>query len=505
MNKVNTSRRQFLGNLVAGSAGAALLATPGFSVATATRSINGVKTSVDGYKALVCVYLFGGNDSFNMLPPPDITDDSGSYSDCYQAYQALRGNSLARTNVLTPTGSNLFNETNLNATGAELFAGVDKRVGFAPELAGLKGLFDAGKLAIQGNVGSLNQHVTPGGGNFPRGLFAHDLQQTAWQSALRPNSGYTGWAGRMMDMLDYGESEALGFLGKVSLLGHNTWQTGAAGGAFYVGTAGANKLSILNGSPKKPFFSTRYTKDCDYSSYSTWCKDKSGKSHWEFKTNPVDSMANLEYSNKLERAYAMLLGNATTRGAELSKQLADYTPPSSSNPLVNQLAMVNRLIEIGEENHLRRQVFFVGMGGFDTHHNQHLNHPELLQKLNEALVGFYNGLTHKDKVTTFTMSDFGRKLTPNGNGTDHGWGGHQLVLGGSVEGGKIYGTLPQQKPGISYAVPTTGSEEMFASLARWFGLPEGRLGELFPHYSALSDSSALASVGRSKQINYFNT
>lgn len=448
MNKSTLSRRRFLKNALAGTAGMAAYATTGLQVVNAATQNN------QDYKALVCVFLYGGNDAYNLFHP--------MRGDARAEYEA------ARSTLARPPGLEIF-PANTQFDGG---------LGFDSAIDSLKPLFDSGKLAIQGNVGGLIEPVLNASGaeiagaRLPQGLFAHDASQQNWMRGADLNQQFTGWGGRLLDLLESANNDNA-YLRNMSLSGGNFWQTGVENKPYSVDASGSQPMRFIN-------------------------RGRLGKLREESLQRYHE---NYENEHVLGRLHSQLLLNSVANNAALAEQLAaleaDESQPSFPNTsLGQQLSAVSRLIQIGKSNGLKRQVFFVAMGGFDTHDNQAEVHPGLSQTFSDAMAAFYQATETTgiaNEVTSFTMSDFGRTIRSNGNGTDHGWGSHHFILGGAVNGGQIYGDMPYQTRGTHLA-PTTANEQMFASLARWFGVTDSVIGDIFPNLNNFDASG----------INYFS-
>ncbi len=439
-----SERRAFLKYILCGGMGVAALSSMQMSLLNAAVAQS---SDTSNYKALVCVFLYGGNDSYNMLRPME--------GQSLLEYQTIRQN-LAREQALAIFPSNQQ---------------IHDGIGFVPELIGMKTLFDQRRLAIQANVGTLIRPTTKTDiinkvALLPSDLYAHNSQQATWQRGAelnQNNTGSTGWAGRAMDLLQSNLNAP--FIENVSLTGHNLWQSGMNTSAYHVNSETIDTLKIYQ-----------------HHAYASLRKPLLEQHIYE-----------MTFSHPLAQSYHHTVKSAEDNAQALIGDLSLLAPLEidipSNNALAAQLARVTDLIRLGKQQGLSRQVFFVGLGGWDTHNNQGANHPQLLTLLNDALFYFYQ--THlaigvENEVVSFTMSDFGRTLMPNGDGTDHGWAGHQIILGGSVQG-DLYGFLPSSTLTNEHAlnggrmIPSTSSEQMFASLARWYGVAEGQMEDLFPN------------------------
>ena len=443
MKDSNINRRHFLKNSILGGLGAMAYTSSGLRMVSAATGNN------EDYKALVCVFLFGGNDSYNMFTP--------LHGGARLAYEEVRSN-LAR-----PLGLEVYPSNRVFEAG----------LGFDQQMGALKTLFDEGHLAIQGNVGALIRPILDSSGNvisgakYPQGLYAHDASQQNWMRGADLNQKFGGWGGRMLDT--WHEKGLVGdanFIRNVSISGSNLWQYGDLYQPYSVGLSGKIPTRFL----------TR------------------GNRLQSIRQHAINQYrANFQTADHLEKAFFNLYDNAIDNNKSLISQLTSVAGsnivfPNSS--LGKQLNTVCKLIEIGKKTAVGRQVFFVGLGGFDTHKGQNNSHPKLMHTVSEAMASFYRHTEAKgieNHVTSFTMSDFGRTLRSNGDGTDHGWAGHQLILGGGVDGNKIYGDMPNQT-GSTSLIPTTSNEQMFASLARWFGIADNDINSIFPNHRYFDSS-----------------
>jgi len=399
-----------------------------------------------GYKSLVCVFLYGGSDSFNMYPPVQ----SGKY----RRYAAARGAlSIAKNSILRGAGD---------------------EVGFHPRLSAMRRRYNRGDLAVVQNVGNLIEPITRD--NFlqesrqiPADLFGHNTQQEQWLKGLssRP-TGVTnsGWGGRIADLVRDANTTSLP--PTFSIYGSNFWQPG-------------NRTTPI-------------ALHKDYGLSLLPYMDSQRVSRNAAREDTLRAILNLPRSHLL-KAQA---GASMRRAWDTSHLIRDVldnspsfnTPYDAGNDLASQLRMAARLIAAREELGMRRQILFVGMGGWDTHDNQEMRLPLLLQDLDQGLESFQQAieeLSLEQSVTTFTCSEFGRTLSTNGDGTDHGWGGHYMVLGGGVQGGRVYGKSPSYKLGSDEdagdggrIIPTTSINQYGGVLAQWMGIEDADLAEIFP-------------------------
>ncbi|MEO6243956.1 MAG: DUF1501 domain-containing protein [Opitutaceae bacterium] len=459
------SRRQFLGSSCCAAVGAtgilSTLANLRLMGAVASPD-NGPQTPnraaaiASDHKALVCLFLNGGNDANNLIIPAD--------SAGYAAYAA------ARTNLALPqTGLLPISPRTSDGRSWALHAAV-------PEF---HNLFASGRAAILGNVGTLvypttKAQYTSASVPLPRQLFSHSDQQVQWQNSVPDKPSSTGWGGRLADLLNtFNTSDDISM--SISLAGVNYFQVGAKVAQYAVGTGGAATFSGSTARSGNDF--VRYTAQKDLFAQAQ--------------------------PGLVEAAFGGLTGSAIGSADLLNSVLAGVAQPVTVFPNTtagNQLKMVARLIAASPNLGLRRQVFFVQLGGWDTHAAQLTNatptsgaHANLLSQVSQAMNAFYDetvALGIANQVTTFTASDFGRTYRSNGDGSDHGWGSHQLVMGGAVKGGDIYGKMPTltvsgpDDTALGRWIPTTSVDEYAATLAKWFGV------------SATDMSTVLPNIGR---------
>ncbi len=442
------SRREFLRRsaVVAGAGFAAPWALDLAGLAQAAPSGN-------DYRALVCLFMYGGNDHYDTFIP----NDPASYA----AYAA------ARTGIARPRGSILPISPLNGFSGSGTF-------GFAPEMAGLRQLFDEGALAVLPNIGTLIRPINKSGyenrSNRPPQLFSHNDQQSYWQSSS-PEGATTGWGGRIGDLLL--DSNASSTFTCVSVAGNAVMMTGRDAFQYQVSSRGVTQLRD-----------------------DTFYDDSA--------TAGVREIMELQSSEVFPSTYATVSRRALDAADDLSSAVATaeaqhdfdalFPGESGNNDLdraMSQLKMVAKLMAAGRDSlGVRRQVFFVSMGGFDNHNGLLQRHPELLAGLSGSLTAFHRATQRigiSENVTTFTASDFGRTLTSNGDGSDHGWGGHHLVMGGSVRGKRVYGTVPAiaddgpDDVGRGRLLPTTSVDQYASTLARWMGAGSSELDAVVPN------------------------
>ena len=438
------SRRAFLQRGAAISlAGAA--APFALNLATMAEAAAQSSGSTD-YKALVCVFLQGGNDHGNTLIPYD----DGSHA----AYAAARGGiALGRESLAATALSN-------NLGGRQL--------AMAPGLAPLKPLYDAGRLAWLLNIGPLVQPTTLAQYQarsvpLPAKLFSHNDQQSAWQS-YGPEGSLAGWGGRSADAVLSSNGRAS--LTCINTSGNAVYLSGRTAVPYMVNPSGVPSLYALNGG----LFGSA-TCEAAFRQLVT-------------QTSQAHVLAS-EHARVMARAIDVNAQLQTAMGA--TPALA--TAFDGANPLANQLRMVAQLIAARDRLGMRRQVFFVSLPGFDLHDNLLSRHAVLLGQLASGLVSFQAALDELNvarNVTTFTASDFGRTLSSNGDGSDHGWGGHHLVMGGAVRGANLYGQLPnaglggESDTGQGRLLPTMGVQQLAGALGRWMGVSPTDLNAINP-------------------------
>lgn len=470
---------------------------------------NAAAQTSNDYRALVCIFLFGGNDSYNMVLPTDAVS--------WQAYSAVRNQAPDSIALLSPgtapqanaalgSPARLGGVLALNPVTPQNYSG--RSFALHPLMAQLRGLFNTDRrLAVLPNIGPLVQPTTKAqysqaSHRKPASLFSHNDQQNTWQ-ALAPEGATSGWGGRMGDLLASQNSRTV--FTSVSASGNAVWLAGQTVQQYQVGTGGAIRLgSDGNG---------RVYGSTDLAAALERMVGRARSTHvLEGDLAAVSDRsigAEALLRTALKPASHPLFGTAPASGNYNSSNdpKLQYDAPltgiRTANGLAQQLQVVARMVEAGMSGATgaQRQVFFVSMGGFDTHDLQNRNHADLMARLSHAMhyfdtaLGAMNALNN---VTSFTASDFGRTFTSNGDGTDHGWGSHHFVMGGAVRGGDLFGRFPTlgmknsnnnnfdaspDQLGNGALLPSTSVDQLGTTLGAWFGLSPAQLLDIFPNSS----------------------
>jgi uncharacterized protein (DUF1501 family) len=444
------------------------------------------QSAINDYKALVCIFLAGGNDSNNLIIPTIAAE--------HDDYAAIRSDVLAiprsgAPNVAIPLSP-------LNSDGHEY--------GLHPACPELATLFGESKLAVLFNTGTLVYPMTraeyrSGVLARPPQLFSHSDQVTQWQTSIPDRPPLTGWGGRCADLLAAVQPGAPISL-SITVAGANTFEVGNIVSQYSVTTSGAINLSSVSGA----------------------------------RLQALTNVLALPYPNLQVQAYSDVGEHAIQTGGLLNAAITATSPnapanwvwntpfsttitsPTGGNPfnsgLASQLRMIARLIEAGNRSAanggfgMKRQIFFCEVGGYDTHSGQTPgpgqttvgSHANLLAELSQGMFAFQRAMEQlglSNNVTTFTGSDFGRTFPCNGEGSDHGWGGHHLIMGGAVNGRRTYGRFPTlavngpDDTSTGRWIPTTAIDQYFATLATWFGVDSGNLATVFPNLGRFSTAN----------------
>jgi uncharacterized protein (DUF1501 family) len=440
------------------------------------------QSAISDYKALVCIFLSGGNDSNNLIIPTIPSEHAD--------YAAIRSDVLAIP--ISGAASVAIPLSPLSSDGHDY--------GLHPACPELATLFEESKLAVLFNTGTLVYPLTraqyrAGALEKPPQLFSHSDQVTQWQTSIPDRPPLTGWGGRCADLLASVQPSAPISLA-VTVAGANTFEVGNIVSQYSVTTSGAINLSSVSGA----------------------------------RLQALTNILALPYPNLQVQAYSDVGEHAIQTGGLLnaaisSTSAANYwntpfpttvTSPTGGNPfsssLARQLQMIARLIEAGSRSAgnggfgMKRQIFFCQVGGYDTHSGQTPgannptagSHANLLAELSQGMHAFQRAMEQlglSNNVTSFTASDFGRTFPCNGDGSDHGWGSHHLIMGGAVNGRRTYGNFPTlavngpDDTSTGRWIPTTAIDQYFATLATWFGVDNGNLSTVFPNLGRFSSSN----------------
>lgn len=445
------NRRIFLQRL----ATAALAAT---QAGLGSTSISAFGSDTEDYRSLVCLFFFGGLDCHDLLLPYD----AASYSafaqrrrELLQAYQGTR-----EREALLPLSQ--------AASG-----GTASHWALPPELPGCKSLYDSRELALVANVGPLleptdAQSFADQSVALPARLFSHNDQQATWQAGA-PEGAQYGWGGLFADAMVGEQADTLAFA-TIATAEAGPFLTGLRAFPYQLSTDGAARVNILDLlAPRDPEQEARMRQHLAGANYDG------------------DRLIRRDLSNSF--ADALDTNDRFNAARGFAEPLVTSFPDS---PLGQQLQAVAETIALRDVLGVQRQVFFVGIGGFDTHSDQATTLPGLLSSIDGGLLAFNSAMRElgvNDRVTLFSASDFGRTLAGNGDGSDHGWGGHHLVMGGAVAGGQLLGTPPSVLPehdqdaGSGRLIPTLSVEQFAEPMGQWFGLTEESLLQALPRLS----------------------
>lgn len=447
---IQASRREFL--RTASRLSVAGVATP-WAVNLAAIGAAAAQTAPTDYKALVCVFMYGGNDHSNTVVPYDNAS--------YQLYAQSRSNlSLAQATLLP-----LATPTNASMSG--------RQIALRPELQPLKTIYDTGKAAALANVGTLVVPTTmtqyrARSVPLPPSLFSHNDQQSVWQTYNgRREGARVGWGGRMGDLL--ASANQFQNFTCVSASGTAVFLSGQASVQMQIGNSGGLAITGV-----------------------------SGNTLYGSTAGPATArrLMTEDRTHLFEKDYNTIVKRSTEAAQTLNTALAAFpttAAPFSTFPatgLGNQMRNIARMIAAREALGAKRQIFHVSIGGFDQHSGLINGHGGRMSELANAISAFYQAtvsLGIADSVTAFTASDFGRTLDSNGEGSDHGWGSHHFVVGGAVKGGELYGTWPEtvlrgpNDVGRGNLLPTTSVNQYAATLATWFGIADTQMADVLPN------------------------
>ncbi len=450
------SRRAFMKRssqlAVMGGASAYAMGLAGISEAAAF-------DTTGGYKALVCVFLLGGNDHANTIIPFDQAN--------YNLYNAIRGGTADNGGIAVDRAalaSQVLQQPNTQTLTDNM------QLALAPTMPRLKARFDQGVMAPLLNVGPLivpltrQQFESANTVSFPRPLklFSHNDQQSTWQSGS-PEGSISGWGGRIGDFAQ--DTNTNSMFTAISATGNAVFLSGDEVQPYGISTRGAIEIGAL----QRPLYG-------------------SGEA-----STALNTLLTAHGGHILESDYAMANARSIQYGGFVNDALDNAnlsTDFGSGNGLADQLSIVARLIAARQQLGVTRQVFMVATGGFDNHDGLNGTHPNLLAGIDFALDTFYSAMQElgvADRVTAFTASDFGRTLASNGDGSDHGWGSHHFILGGSVNGGRFYGRAPHisvdsdDQVGRGRLLPDTSVDEYSATLAKWLGVEPSEIPDVAPN------------------------
>jgi len=442
------SRRKFLGQASCAAIGSTTLLSTLLDLKKINAAVASSSSMLDGpYKAMVCIMQSGGNDSFNMLIPTGST--------AYGHYDNTRSNLAIPLSDILP----------LNGTNH----------GLHPSMTGVQTLYNQNKLSFISNVGTLIHPLTKqqynNDENIPLGLYSHADQAQQWQTSIPHDRTAIGWGGKTADLLQSmnGNSD---ISMNISLAGTNTFQKGNNTVEYVIDSYnGAIGIEGYNG----------------------------GNARQQIITNSVDHFIDQAYADMFKKSYVDVIKVARDSHEEFSNAIdgvADFTTQFSNNDVSQSLHMIAKTIAARDTLGVQRQIFFVEYGGWDHHDEVLDSQDEMLGVLSDAMKEFNDAMEEIGTVgcvSTFTMSEFSRTLTSNGNGTDHAWGGNVMAMGGPVIGGNIFGTYPSlelQNPievGGGVLIPQLSCDEYFAELALWFGVNSGDLADIFPNIGHFYD------------------
>jgi uncharacterized protein (DUF1501 family) len=476
MCKFEHSRRQFLRT-------ASLASMAGVSASPFILGLNSMAamaqgSGTTGYKALVCVFLQGGNDGHGTV----IATDPTSFTAFTQARSGAPGLAYPQSELLpivlkTPQSGRTF--------------------ALNPALVGVQNLFNAGRAAIVANTGTLIAPATKAQVNaasvpLPASLFSHFDQTAAWQ-AIASNGGsaeHVGWGGAVADLIESMNMNSNSMFTCISTAGIALFLSGQT--SFQLNVTSAGPIPI--GGMAQPAFGLP-------------------------ASNPLQSILTADETNLFAKEYGVVVNRSLQAQALLASSMLSAgvggvpNPPQYLDPVTNKLVdnplavsmqTVARIIGGRASLGVNRQIFYVQLGSFDTHNNQAIQHAQLLTQLGSAFEYFDGLMTAAglgNQVTSFTASDFGRTLTCNSDGTDHGWGSHHFVVGGAVQGQDMYGQYPvvgvnqANDVGAGRLIPTTAVDQYAGTLASWFGLSDGQVREVFPNFGNFGSNPYLGFMG----------
>ncbi|MBK1790494.1 DUF1501 domain-containing protein [Persicirhabdus sediminis] len=478
------------------------------------------------YKAMVCLFMNGGNDSNNMIFPIGIAEDDELRADYEQARGVLAlprtqsdGSELTDTALNLPDGSGELDKCRAfdKHHGGEIHP-----IAVHPSAAPMAEMFNDGDLAFVCNVGTLAEPIPNRDAyvnrlvNLPTQLFSHSNQQTQWQSSIADQTFTSGWGGRVADLLNASYNDSGKVSMSISLKGVNSFQTGIGGGVsqYIVNSSGAVSLDGYGTNTKPYKYAYQNTVDVTDGYKAT----NQGRQLQAF-----NDILDLTHENLLEENYQQIVRSARATEGVVGAALTaasqtgvdfDLKFANAKSSLGDQLKTIAKLIAGRSALGNSRQIYFCEISGYDTHSSLQASHAELMEELSNALKAFRDTLKDPaidifDQVTTFTASDFNRTLTPNGTsasaGSDHAWGGHTIVMGGAVKGGQLYGSFPSLKVGDQIGsidshksrgrlIPDISVDQYSSVLANWFGVDSNARELIFPNFARFDDPFSVAST-----------
>ncbi len=454
------SRRKFIGQSSCAAVGYTTLFSSLLNLKAFEAAAVGNMTMMmppTGYKAMVCLMLGGGNDSYNMLVPL-----GSGYSDY----------AVTRSNLAIPMG-NLLAVTPSNTGGAQY--------GIHPAMPELQNLFNSGDASFIANVGTLVQPTTrneyfSGTHPLPLGLYSHSDQAQQWQTGRPHERSATGWGGRISDLVQsMNSNENISM--NISLAGTNIFQRGQDSIEYVVSSEGAVGIDGYN---------------------NNWIFN-------QLKSQAIDNMLDQTYTDLYKSTYVNTVKQSRDAGIEFQEAIdaiPEFSHEFADNSLSDRFKMIAKTIAARDTLGFQRQIFFVNYDGWDHHDEVLENQAGMLAEVSRAIGDFQAALGEinaTDCVTTFTISDFARTLTSNGNGTDHAWGGNAMVIGGAhVNGGNMYGSYPSLALGVGnpldlsdgVLIPTTSADTYMAELALWFGVSPSDVNDILPNLSNFYDTAS---------------
>jgi uncharacterized protein (DUF1501 family) len=465
------TRRQFLGHVSCAAISSLPILSTLLNLRLASSIANAAPPANGEYRALVCLFQSGGNDSFNLLAP--YSGASSTHADSYVEYTNSRGN-------LALAKASLHQINPLNTPG--------RTFGVHPSMPQLAARFEAGQAAFVANVGTLIEpvqnraQVAAASKRLPLGLYSHSDQIEQWQTSVPHSRSGIGWAGRMQDLLkDINSNQTVAM--NISTDGSNVFQTGITGAEYAVDPGNDN--APAGGAVALTGYAANYDPNNGVTNAASAA---------------VDGQLALSYSNLLQQTFQQKRRTAQEAYALYSSATSSALPGNVTFPntsLGRQLRQVAKAIAGRAALGALRQTFFVNRGGWDHHSETLALQLGMLAEVDAALAAFWSQLVAlgvQNQVTVFSGSDFGRTLTSNDRGSDHAWGGNHFVMGGSVVGRRIYGQYPslavnsdsgpEVNPldtGRGRLIPTTSCDQYFAEMALWLGVPVSSLPLILPN------------------------